>query len=65
MAPAKRTLELRTLDSEPQLGYTVVQKLDRAIKLAAVMANLCPFLVPFLGKQKSTRNEQMNIESNY
>jgi len=59
--PAKRTVELRTVDSQGKLGHTVVQKLDRAIKLAAVMANLCPFL----GKQKSTRNEQMNIESNY
>ncbi|ATL46216.1 hypothetical protein COR50_02995 [Chitinophaga caeni] len=54
-----------TVDSEQQLGHTVVQKLDRAIKLVAVMANLCPLFVLFLDKQKSTRNEQMNIESNY
>ncbi|ATL46348.1 hypothetical protein COR50_03695 [Chitinophaga caeni] len=63
--PAKRTVALRTVDSEGKLGHTVVVRPDRAIKLAAVMANLCPFLVPFLGKQKSTRNGQMNIESNY
>ena len=42
----------------------VIERPDRAIKLVAVMANLCPFLVPFLGKQKSTRNGQMDIESN-
>ncbi|ATL47711.1 hypothetical protein COR50_11335 [Chitinophaga caeni] len=41
--PAKRTVELRTVDSEGKLGHTVIEKLDRAIKLVAVMANLCPF----------------------
>ncbi|ATL47510.1 hypothetical protein COR50_10205 [Chitinophaga caeni] len=57
-------MEFRTVDSERQLGHTVVQKLDRAIKLAAVMANMCPFLVLFLGKQKNTRNEEEYIASN-
>jgi len=50
--PAKRTVELRTVDSKPQLGYTVVQKLDRAIKLVAVIADLYPFLVFFWASKK-------------
>ena len=48
----KKTRMLRTVDSERKPGDTVVQKLHRAIKLAAVMANLCPFLVPFFGQAK-------------
>ncbi|ATL49187.1 hypothetical protein COR50_19520 [Chitinophaga caeni] len=54
-------MELRTLDIERQFSYTVVQKLDRAIKLVAVMPDLCPFL----GKQKSTRNEQVDLSRTF
>ncbi|ATL48635.1 hypothetical protein COR50_16510 [Chitinophaga caeni] len=43
---------LRTVDSERKPGETVVQTLHRAIKLAAVMANLCPFLVLFWASKK-------------
>ncbi|ATL45839.1 hypothetical protein COR50_00945 [Chitinophaga caeni] len=50
--PAKRTVELRTVDGQGKLGHTVVQKLDRAIKLAAVMANLCPFWNLFWASKK-------------
>ncbi|ATL46141.1 hypothetical protein COR50_02590 [Chitinophaga caeni] len=50
--PAKKTVELRTVDSEGKLGHTVVERPDRAIKLVAVMANLCLFLVLFWVNKK-------------
>ncbi|ATL48550.1 hypothetical protein COR50_16040 [Chitinophaga caeni] len=50
--PAKRTVELRTVDCEGWLGHTVVERPDRAIKLVAVMAHLCPFLVLFWASKK-------------
>ncbi|ATL48755.1 hypothetical protein COR50_17180 [Chitinophaga caeni] len=37
VAPPKKTRMLRTVDSERKPGVTVIQKLHRAIKLAAVM----------------------------
>jgi len=37
------------------LGDTGVQRLNRAIKLVAVMANLAPFFVTFFGEAKKVK----------
>ncbi|ATL48439.1 hypothetical protein COR50_15415 [Chitinophaga caeni] len=50
-SPAKKTLELRTVDSEAIEQH----KSWIAIKLAAVMPNLCPFLVLFGQAKKYKR----------